>query len=129
MTELEPSQLPLSLGATIRQAREQKDISIRVLATEVGVHRGYLSHLEADFFKRPRLDLLQKIATVLDLDFATLVSRSGHQMPTGLPSLAEYLAQKYKLDQPTADKLARQFKQTLSGYLKPTTEKETGAKD
>ncbi len=99
----------MSLGQRLRQAREQKGLSLRQFATQLGRHSGYVSRLEADFYEHPGLSLLHRAAEILGLDYAELVALTGQTVPQRLPELTEYLGTKYELDNETAAKLAAQF--------------------
>lgn len=60
-----------SLGQTIRDLREERDISLRELKKLVGVSAPYLSDIELGR-RFPSEDVLQKIAHALGVDFEVL---------------------------------------------------------
>ena len=59
------------LGYRIRYLRQQKGLSIETLSLEAGINRNYLGDLERGT-RNPTLIILNKIATVLDIDLPTL---------------------------------------------------------
>ncbi|MFL6072789.1 MAG: helix-turn-helix domain-containing protein [Mycobacteriales bacterium] len=104
----------ITLGRYIRENRERRGMSLRGLAKAIDNDPKYLSRIERDHYKRPNANVLHRIADVLDLSYADLLLLTGQEPPEDLPSLAVYLSRKYGLDDATAGKLARQFKQILS---------------
>jgi transcriptional regulator with XRE-family HTH domain len=115
-SEAANSPQPLTLGTYIRHVREQKGLSLRQLAKLLGRNPGYVKRIEADFYKRPGLDVLQDIAKALGVEFERLVALTGHQLPEDLPALADYLARKYDVDTATARTLADQFTDILKQH-------------
>jgi len=66
----------VTLGQTIRRAREERDLSIRELARLVGIFAASLCRIENDEHP-PALDLIAKFAKVLDLDATELRGLAG----------------------------------------------------
>ncbi len=86
-----------SLGEWLRDARMEKDISLRSLATQLDITPSYLSDIENDR-RIPAEDVLQKLTKALELDFEdamALAGRFGEQ------------TERYVRRQPEAVKLMR----------------------
>lgn len=86
-----------SLGEWLRDARMEKDVSLRSLATQLEITPSYLSDIENDR-RIPAEDVLQKLTMALELDFEeamALAGRFGEQ------------TERYVRRQPEAVKLMR----------------------
>ncbi|WP_165485511.1 helix-turn-helix domain-containing protein [Protofrankia symbiont of Coriaria ruscifolia] len=94
MTE---SEQEITLGSYLRSQREIAELSIRELARLSGVPASYITEIEGGKKTHPSAEILQKLATVLELDTADLFAFIGVIAPQGLPSVAPYLRAKYKL--------------------------------
>jgi transcriptional regulator with XRE-family HTH domain len=71
------SKLPLpDLGAYLREQRENAQLSLRQLADMAGVSNPYLSQIERGL-KRPSAEILQQIATGLQVSAESLYVRAG----------------------------------------------------
>lgn len=68
----------MTLGSRIREARQARGVSLRQLASQVGIHFSHLSKIEndKDYAGRP---LLIRIAEALGDDAEFLLGESGHQ--------------------------------------------------
>ncbi|MFB9726867.1 helix-turn-helix transcriptional regulator [Haloechinothrix salitolerans] len=93
----------LTLGSYLRTQREACDMTIRQVARLSGIQPSYIAELEAGKKANPSAEILQKIASVLELDTADLFAFIGVTPPKDLPSVAPYLRAKYNL---TGDALA-----------------------
>jgi transcriptional regulator with XRE-family HTH domain len=102
-----------TLGQVLRRGREAAQLTIRQLAAKIGVHRGYLSKLERDFFKRPNLRVLAALAEHLGLDYAELVTLTGQVPALQPPSLPRYIVNRYDVTEEQAALLAKQWQQVL----------------
>ena len=89
--------LGVTLGVTIRQARERAGFSLRNLEAIVGVSRQALLRLEHDELDNPSPDLLHRLAEALELDSDDLFAFIGYQPSDKLPNLTPYLRAKYQL--------------------------------
>jgi transcriptional regulator with XRE-family HTH domain len=117
---------PASLGAFIRGQRAARHISQEQLAERLAIHRTYLSRLESGEYRRPSLELLQRIARVLEVDYRDLFTMCGYDRPEGLPSFVPYLRAKYpKLDDRAVWQLNEYF--TLLKQTRGLTDSETAA--
>jgi transcriptional regulator with XRE-family HTH domain len=108
-TDREADQPPLTIGEYIRRAREKKGLSGRRLAAMINMHHGYLSRLEAGDYKRPSPEILERIASALDLNYDDLFAITGQHAPSGLPSFVPYIRAKYEVDDETLRKLNEYF--------------------
>ena len=63
-----------TIGATIAQLRDDRNLSQEALANLCSVHRTYISQLERGL-KNPTLNVLQKIAKALDIPLSVLIER------------------------------------------------------
>ncbi len=91
-----------SFGETLREARVKKGVSLRSVAAELDITPSYLSDIENDR-RIPSEDVLQQLATLLDLDFDDLMARAGR--------FGEE-AERYLKHQPTAVKLFRRISES-----------------
>ena len=94
-----------SFGETLREARVKKDISLRSVASELGITPSYLSDIENDR-RVPSEDVLQQLAARLDLDFDDLMAQAGRFGEN---------AERYLKHQPTAVKLFRRISESNLG--------------
>jgi transcriptional regulator with XRE-family HTH domain len=62
----------MELGAKIRETREQKGITLRRLAKEIGVSPSFISQVEQSKAK-PSIDSLKQIASVLNVSCSYLI--------------------------------------------------------
>ncbi len=60
----------------IRRLRVGRDISAEILAADAGVDRAYISAIERGI-ANPTIDVLEKIATVLNVEMTDLFERPG----------------------------------------------------
>lgn len=91
-----------SFGETLREARVKKGVSLRSVAGKLDITPSYLSDIENDR-RIPSEDVLQQLATLLDLDFDDLMARAGR--------FGEE-AERYLKHQPTAVKLFRRISES-----------------
>lgn len=71
---------PLRLGEVIGKARTKKGISLRELSRRTGISHPYLSQIENGKNDSPSKEFLLKLADVLELPFAFLISISSTDM-------------------------------------------------
>jgi len=93
-----------SLADVIREAREAAGLSIRQLATLVGLDFSVLSRIEAGKVARPSPEVLQNLADVLELDAAELLAFIGVKMK--LPEPRTYFRQAYGMTEREAEEAA-----------------------
>lgn len=100
--------VPVTLGGVIRQAREERDISVRGLAEQLHMYQSYISRLEDNAFKHPSPEKLRQIAEYLGLDYNDLCALAGYQAP-GLPTFLPYLRTMYEMSDEDARNLSDYF--------------------
>lgn len=65
--------MEIKVGEAIRLKREERNISLSSLAKEVGISPGYLSQIENGKKTNPKLDIIVKVADVLDIEMDMLL--------------------------------------------------------
>lgn len=112
-----------TLGNYLRARRRELGLTSRGLAELSGLEQATIIRVETGRIRRPRPDILTKLAEALDVDSADLFARASYTAPTSLPSLTPYLRTKYK-DLPAkevakieayAERLARKHGIALAG--------------
>ncbi len=110
-----PTKRP-SLGEYLRSERERAGWSQRQFATMVGIHYSYLSRLESGTTANPAPELLQRIAEVLEIDAAELLTYIG--IKPSLPEPRMYFRSAYGLTPEQAEQAARLIEQEFHPYKK-----------
>jgi transcriptional regulator with XRE-family HTH domain len=100
--------VPVTLGGTIRQAREQRNMSVRGLADQLHMNQSYISRVERGDYRQPSPEKLYQIANLLDLNYHDLCALAGYQAP-GLPGFLPYLRAKYEITDEDARSLSKYF--------------------
>jgi len=88
---------PSGLGRFVRERRQAAGLSQRQLALAASVSVSNISRLESGFHPTPSLELLKRVAEVLDIEMAELLSYRGIPMPDGSAGLKVYLRRQYGL--------------------------------
>jgi transcriptional regulator with XRE-family HTH domain len=70
----------ISLGARLREYREQQGQSLRQIERRAGINSGYLSQLERGEVSQPTPSMLQRLAIAYELPVSTLMSWAGYTM-------------------------------------------------
>lgn len=94
------------LGHYLRAQREAAGLSVRQLASRVGVDHGYLVRLEGGQKSNPSAELLYRLAEALELDNTELLSLIGIKPSSSLPSAPVYFRHKYGMNPADAKRLA-----------------------
>ena len=95
---------PSGLGRFVRERRQAAGLSQRQLAAAANVSTANISRMESGFHPTPTLELLKRVAEVLDIDMAELLSYRGIPMPDASAGLKVYLRRQYGLpDQGVAE--------------------------
>ena len=68
------------VGALVRRLRDRRGLSQGQLASYAKVTRSWLSLLETDQIKRPDREMLERVASVLDVPAATLLAAAGYRV-------------------------------------------------
>lgn len=84
------------LGTYLRTKREAYGISIRKLSHIVGVDQAQIIRLEQGKVASPKADLLDRIATEINVPVSDLMTLAGYPVARGLPGLRPYMRAKYK---------------------------------
>ena len=84
------------LGRYLRTKREAYGISIRKLSHIVGVDQAQIIRLEQGKVASPKADLLDRIATEINVPVSDLMTLAGYPVARGLPGLRPYMRAKYK---------------------------------
>lgn len=66
-----------TFGEVIKQARKSKAVSLREMASRIGISHPYLSQLENGHNNNPSIDIILSLSRELDLSFSYLVHISG----------------------------------------------------
>lgn len=61
------------IGKNITELRKRRGYNLSELAELANVSKSYLSNIERSINKNPSLDVMQRIAKVLNVDFSTLL--------------------------------------------------------
>ncbi|MBR7796661.1 helix-turn-helix domain-containing protein [Agaribacter marinus] len=61
------------LGKNIKRIRKKKGISLTECAQRANISKSYLSSMERNVNHNPSIQILEKIATVLDVDLRTIL--------------------------------------------------------
>jgi transcriptional regulator with XRE-family HTH domain len=108
----------IQLGQVIAHAREDKHISQRALARELGVPSSAISRLErGEQLPGNSPDRLAKIARTLDLDANELYELAGYPVSETLPDLPSYLKAKYNLPEDAIDDMANYLNFIEAEYI------------
>ena len=62
-------------GKRLKELRESRGLSLSELAAQSGVAKSYLSNMERDKMTNPSLEVMTKIASVLDITPQLLISQ------------------------------------------------------
>jgi transcriptional regulator with XRE-family HTH domain len=106
------------LGQVITQARNEKGLSVRALARELGVPHSAISRLErGEQLPGNTPDRLAKIAAILDIDANELYQLAGFPVSATLPDLPIYLKAKYNLPEGAIDDMENYLKVINAEYI------------
>ncbi|MEW9501074.1 helix-turn-helix domain-containing protein [Jeotgalibacillus marinus] len=65
------------IGKNIVKIRKEKGLTLSELAEKADVSKSYLSNIERHIKQNPSIQVMEKIATVLDVDLNTLLEESS----------------------------------------------------
>ena len=114
-----------TLGAFLRQKREELGLSTRQLGAITDVDGVTILRFEQGAYAAPRPDKLARVAEALGLSLADVYAMADYAVPSDMPSLMPYLRTKYR-DLPAGDvekiqayaaKLGRRHGVDLNGSL------------
>ncbi|MFJ8259752.1 helix-turn-helix domain-containing protein [Peribacillus asahii] len=67
------------IGKNIKEIRKRRGYTLSELAEQANISKSYLSNIERNLNKNPSLDIMNKIANVLNVDIITLLkTNTGH---------------------------------------------------
>ncbi len=75
-----------SIGATLRQARELRELSAVEAARAAEISAAYLSRLENNAVKKPSPHVLHQLSEALGLPYVELMRLSGYPVPLDRPA-------------------------------------------
>lgn len=67
------------IGSNICNLRKKKGLSLTELSTRSGVSKSYLSNIERELNRNPSIQILEKIASVLDVELKELITIDAKQ--------------------------------------------------
>jgi XRE family transcriptional regulator of biofilm formation len=65
----------LMIGKRVQQLRNEKGLTLTILAERAGIAKSYLSNLERDIQKNPSIQVLEKIAAVLKVPVESILDQ------------------------------------------------------
>jgi len=83
------------LGSMLKTARLDAHLSVRVLASRVGVGPTQIVRLEQGTTAKPDVEVLTRLATALRLPLASVLDAAGIPLHRYLPDLGSYLRERY----------------------------------
>lgn len=66
-----------TIGATLKEVRESKSMTLRQIEESIGISNAYLSQLENDKIKSPSANVLYKLASLYKVNLNDLLSETG----------------------------------------------------
>lgn len=105
-----------SLGAYIREAREDAGLSLRQLEAMTGIGRMALSRLENGVVAEPQAADLVRLARALDLNATDVLLRAGLPIPTEAASLEVMLRTGYGVSEADLPDLKRQIEALIAQH-------------
>ena len=74
---MSPRQAKETLGAALKRARRERELSLRDVERRTGVKSGHLSQIETGTIAKPDMAILWDLAEVYGLDFDRLLRLAG----------------------------------------------------
>jgi transcriptional regulator with XRE-family HTH domain len=96
-----------ALAAYLKAKRQGAHLSVRELARLARVDHGYIVRLESGEKSRPSIEILLRIAGVLEADPTEVLALVGVKPSEVLPSMTVVLRSKYNLSEAEAQEAAR----------------------
>jgi transcriptional regulator with XRE-family HTH domain len=75
------SDQPRQFGEYLRSLRSTSKLSLRDVEGQTGVSNAFLSQIESGKVKKPSPTMLDKLARLYRVPYATLMERAGHPVP------------------------------------------------
>lgn len=95
------------LGALVAKARSRIGMSVRDLASELGVHSSWVGFLEQGRYLDPAPDRLARIAEVLGIEPTRIDRMTRGSVSDSLPELRTYFRAKYDMSAEDIEKVRR----------------------
>jgi len=70
-----------SLGNLIKKCREEKRLTLRDVEDKTDISNAYLSQLEGNKIKKPSPVILDKLSTLYQIQYSTLMKLAGYPVP------------------------------------------------
>ena len=75
------------LGHLLKEARERKGVTLRAVQDTTGVSNPYLSQIESGKVQHPSPSVLNKLATLYGISYASVMKAAGYPVPdSAVPS-------------------------------------------
>ncbi len=99
-----------TVGKFLKDARENKKLSLRAVESETGISNAYLSQLESEKIKEPSPHLLFKLCNFYGISYETAMDLVGYPMPSAAdkeePTLKHFAARFGKVTGEEEEELA-----------------------
>lgn len=105
------------IGKNIAEIRKRKGYTLSELAELAHISKSYLSNIERNLNKNPSLQVMNKIAAVLNVDIATLL-KPGKDPNAHLPIEKEWVDFVHELKELGIEKEQVQQYKTLIEFIK-----------
>ncbi|MEK3885901.1 helix-turn-helix domain-containing protein [Bacillus sp. FSL K6-3431] len=106
------------IGKNICKIRKKKGLTLTELANRAGIAKSYLSNIERNVNKNPSINVMEKIASVLEVDLKTLLDPELTNEPK-LPQLdAEWIDLVHELKESGIKKEEIKEFKTLLEFIK-----------
>lgn len=69
------------IGERIFELRKQQGLSLSELAERAGISKSYLSNIERNLNRNPSIQVISKIASVLNVDLIKLLTKDIYEEP------------------------------------------------
>ncbi|USK68336.1 helix-turn-helix domain-containing protein [Peribacillus asahii] len=105
------------IGKNIKEIRKRRGYTLSDLAEKANISKSYLSNIERDLNKNPSLQIMNKIASVLNVDISSLLKNDTVlDMPLCIEK--EWAELVYELKELGVDKKQIQQYKTLIQFIK-----------
>jgi HTH-type transcriptional regulator, competence development regulator len=78
----------MQLADELRELRERRGLTLRVLSEGTGISNAYLNQLENDKVKEPSPNILAKLADFYEISYTRLMELAGYAVPKQSNSMA-----------------------------------------
>ncbi|MEK3991735.1 helix-turn-helix domain-containing protein [Robertmurraya sp. FSL R5-0851] len=74
------------IGKNIYDIRKRRGLTLTELAERAGIAKSYLSNIERNLNQNPSINVIEKIASVLEVDLKELLGSGDHKKETQMDS-------------------------------------------